>query len=71
MLRDGYELAIELGEPQAIFLTSVGLGWALDEAARHEEALEVARSARDHLRCHGRGGALRRAAGVEDGPRAV
>ena len=53
MLREGYELALELGEPQAIFLTSVGLGWALDEAARHEDALEVARSARDHLRSMG------------------
>ena len=55
MLRDGYELATELGEPQAIFLTGVGLGWALDEAARHEEALEVASSARDHLRAMGAG----------------
>jgi ATP/maltotriose-dependent transcriptional regulator MalT len=53
MLRDGYELAIEIGEPQAIFLTGVGLGWALDEAARHEEALEVARSARERLRAMG------------------
>ena len=53
MLRDGYELAIELGEPRAIFLTGVGLGWALDEAARHEEALEVARSTRDRLRAMG------------------
>ena len=50
MLRDAYELAIELGAPQAIFLTGVGFGWALDEAARHEEALEVARSARDRIR---------------------
>ena len=53
MLRDGYELALELGEPQAIFLTGVGLGWALDEAARHEEALELARSTRDRLRAMG------------------
>ncbi len=53
MLRDGYELALELGEPQAIFLTGVGLGWALDEAARHEEALELARSARERLRAMG------------------
>ena len=53
MLRDGYELATELGEPQAIFLTGVGLGWALDETALHEEALEVARSARDRLRAMG------------------
>ena len=53
MLRDAYELAIELGEPQAIFLTGVGLGWALDEAARHDEALEVARTARDRLRAMG------------------
>ena len=38
---------------QAIFLTGVGLGWALDEAARHEEALELARSTRDRLRAMG------------------
>jgi DNA-binding CsgD family transcriptional regulator/tetratricopeptide (TPR) repeat protein len=50
VLRDGYLLAVELGDPQAIFLTSVGLGWALDETARHEEAYEVARAARDRLR---------------------
>jgi ATP/maltotriose-dependent transcriptional regulator MalT len=53
MLRDGYELAVELGDPQAIFLTSVGLGWALDEAALHEEALEVARSTRSQLQAMG------------------
>ncbi|HEX7197216.1 MAG TPA: AAA family ATPase [Candidatus Limnocylindria bacterium] len=53
MLRDGYVLALELGDPQAIFLTAVGLGWALDEAARHEEALEVASSARDRMRAMG------------------
>ena len=53
MLREGYLLAVELGDPQAIFLTAVGLGWALDEAARHAEALEVARSARERLRAMG------------------
>ena len=50
LLRDGYELALRHGDPQAIFLTAVALGWAFDEAARHEEALEVARSTRDRLR---------------------
>jgi ATP/maltotriose-dependent transcriptional regulator MalT len=53
MLRDAYALGVELGDPQAIFLTAVGLGWALDEAARHEEALEVARSASDRVRAIG------------------
>ena len=53
MLRDAYDLAVELGEPQAIFLTGVGLGWALDESARHEEALELARSTRERLRAMG------------------
>lgn len=53
MLRDGYLLAVELGDPQAIFLTAVGLGWALDESARHEEAFEVARGARERLRTMG------------------
>ncbi len=53
LLRDGYELALRLGDPQAIFLTAVALGWALDEAARHEEAFEVARSARERLRAMG------------------
>ena len=50
ILRDAYGLAIRLGDPQAIFLTSVGLGWALDETARHEEAYELARAARERLR---------------------
>ncbi len=53
MLRDAYELALSLGDPQAIFLTGVGLGWALDEAALHEQALAVASDARDLLRSMG------------------
>ncbi|MEO5986414.1 MAG: AAA family ATPase [Candidatus Limnocylindria bacterium] len=50
MLRDGHMLALELSDAQAIFLSGVGLGWALDEAALHEEALDIARSARERLR---------------------
>jgi DNA-binding CsgD family transcriptional regulator len=50
ILRDGHELAVELGDPLAIFLTSVGLGWAFDESARHEEALELARMTHARMR---------------------
>ena len=50
VLRDGHLLAVEVGDPQAIFLSSVGLGWALDEAARHEESLELALATRERLR---------------------
>jgi DNA-binding CsgD family transcriptional regulator len=50
ILREGHELALELGDPLAIFLTSVGLGWALDESARHAEALELARTTRARIR---------------------
>ncbi len=53
ILRDGHQLAIELGDPQALFLTSVGLGWALDEAARHAESLELALASRDRMRALG------------------
>lgn len=49
-LRESHALAVELGVPQAIFLTGVALGWALDESARHEEALAVARETRDVIR---------------------
>jgi DNA-binding CsgD family transcriptional regulator len=49
VLRDGYAQSIELRDPLAIFLTGVGLGWALDECARHAEAYEVAISARGHV----------------------
>jgi DNA-binding CsgD family transcriptional regulator len=49
-LRESHQLAVELGDPLAIFLTGVALGWALDEAARHEEALEVARETRETIR---------------------
>ena len=50
ILREGHEKAVRLGDPQAIFLTAVGLGWALDEMARHGESLELALSTRDRLR---------------------
>jgi DNA-binding CsgD family transcriptional regulator len=50
VLREGHELALELGDPLAIFLTAVGLGWALDESARHAESLELARATRERVR---------------------
>ena len=50
VLREGHELAVELGDPLAIFLTSVGLGWAYDESARHLEALELARLTHTRMR---------------------
>ena len=50
ILREGHALALETGEPQAIFLTVVGLGWALDESARHEEALALAITTRERFR---------------------
>lgn len=50
ILREGHDLAVELGDPLAIFLTAVGLGWAFDESARHAEALELARGARARIR---------------------
>jgi DNA-binding CsgD family transcriptional regulator len=50
ILREGHELAVELGDPLAIFLTAVGLGWALDESARHDESLELARATHDRIR---------------------
>ena len=53
LLRDAHRLAGELGNPQAIFLAGVGLGWALDEAARHDESLELARTTRERLRSLG------------------
>jgi DNA-binding CsgD family transcriptional regulator/tetratricopeptide (TPR) repeat protein len=49
-LRESHELAVELGDPLTVFLTGVALGWALDEAARHPEALEVARSTHETIR---------------------
>jgi DNA-binding CsgD family transcriptional regulator len=48
-LREAYAVARRLGDPQSIFLTAVGLGWTLDEAARHDEALRVCMEARDRL----------------------
>ncbi len=50
VLRESHESAVGLGDPLAIFLTAVGLGWALDEAALHGEALELARTTRDRIR---------------------
>lgn len=50
ILREGHQLATELGDPVAIFLTSVGLGWALDETARHAEALELAQETHTRIR---------------------
>jgi DNA-binding CsgD family transcriptional regulator len=50
ILRESHARALELADPQAVFLTAVGLGWALDETARHGEALELALETRDRLR---------------------
>ena len=50
ILREGHDLAVELGDPLAIFLTSVGLGWAYDESARHAESLELARGTLERIR---------------------
>ena len=50
ILREGQALALDLHDPQAVFLTAVGLGWALDEAARHEESLTLAIETRQRLR---------------------
>jgi DNA-binding CsgD family transcriptional regulator len=50
VLRDAYELAVELGDAQAVFLTAVGLGWGLDEVARHAESLALAIATRERLR---------------------
>jgi DNA-binding CsgD family transcriptional regulator len=49
ILRDGYARAMRVEDPLAIFLTAVGLGWALDEAARHAESLDLALETRRHL----------------------
>lgn len=50
LLRESHDAAVGLGDPLAIFLTAVGLGWALDESARHADALDLARAARDRIR---------------------
>lgn len=50
LLREGHAASIELNDPVAIFLSAVGLGWSLDESARHAEALELALGARDRIR---------------------
>jgi DNA-binding NarL/FixJ family response regulator len=49
ILRDAYRLAHRLDDPQTLFLCGVGLGWALDETARHAEALGVAVESRDRI----------------------
>ena len=49
ILREAQAQSIELRDPLAIFLTGVGLGWALDECARHAEAYEVAISTRERI----------------------
>ncbi|MGH2427552.1 MAG: helix-turn-helix transcriptional regulator [Candidatus Limnocylindria bacterium] len=53
MLREGHALALTGDDPQSVFLTAVGLGWALDETGRHEEALEIARVARERIHAIG------------------
>lgn len=53
ILREGYDLAVEMGDPLAIFLSAVGYGWALDESARHADALELAREASERVRLLG------------------
>jgi DNA-binding CsgD family transcriptional regulator/tetratricopeptide (TPR) repeat protein len=49
VLRESHDSAVGLGDPLAIFLTAVGLGWALDESARHAEALDLAQVTRDRV----------------------
>jgi DNA-binding CsgD family transcriptional regulator len=49
ILRDAHAQSIDLRDPLAIFLTGVGLGWTLDECARHAEAYEVAIAARGRI----------------------
>lgn len=50
ILRESHAHALDLRDPQAVFLTAVGLGWALDETARHAESLELALATRERLR---------------------
>ena len=50
ILREGHELAVAGGDPLAIFLTAVGLGWALDESAQHAEALDLATTTHARMR---------------------
>jgi DNA-binding NarL/FixJ family response regulator len=49
ILREGHALALELGDPLAIFLTAVGLGWALDESGRHRESWALAETTRERI----------------------
>ena len=60
ILREGHELALELGDPVAIFLTAVGLGWAYDETGQHEASVDLARATLDRI---GRLGAAARFGG--------
>ena len=53
ILREGHELALELGDPVAIFLTAVGLGWAYDETAQHVAAVDLARATLERIRVLG------------------
>ncbi len=53
ILREGFDLAVEMGDPLAIFLSAVGYTWALDESARHADALELAREASERVRLLG------------------
>jgi len=50
LLREANAESVRLGDPVAIFLSAVGLGWALDEMALHAESLELALSTRERLR---------------------
>ena len=53
IMRDGHLRSIRLGDPLAIFLTGVALGWSYDETARHAQAYELALETRDRLRVLG------------------
>jgi len=50
ILREAHAKALRLADPLAVYLTAVGLGWALDEVALHADALELAVAARARLR---------------------
>lgn len=50
ILREGHAKAVALGDPLAVYLTAVGLGWVLDEMAHHAESLELALATLDRLR---------------------
>jgi DNA-binding CsgD family transcriptional regulator len=50
ILREGHAKAVALGDPLAVYLTAVGLGWVLDEMAHHAESLELALATLARLR---------------------